>query len=197
MLVAVGLDGAGWDREFYPDDLPEDWRLGYYANEFPGLLIPESVWAADPDVGQWLEDVNERFAFYFQLSDRMTETDLKRAISAAQQMGPRLQGLILEAEDDRAYADLQEHLSSVLPGRMLAVMTSYSGLPLCWQGKSTGSGPYGPGLVRLEKDMSPRQLREVLEHYCAATDAETPVLFVDAPVPVFETLRTLIDLMGL
>jgi hypothetical protein len=197
MLAAVGLEGPGWDREYYPDDLPEDWRLDYYANEFRGLLIPAAVWAEDPDVGQWLEDVSEAFVFYFQLSDRMSGADLKRVTKAAEQMGSRLQGLILEAEDNEAYADLQEELSSILPGRVLAVMTPFRGLPLCWQGDSKGSEPYGPGLLRLEKDTPPRQLREILEQFCAATNAETPVLFVEAPVSVFETLHTLIDLMGL
>lgn len=197
MLAAVGLEGPGWDSEYYPEDLPEEWRLGYYANEFRGLLIPAAVWAEEPDAGQWLEDVNEDFAFYFQLSDRMTGAELKRVLKAAEQLGSYLQGLIIEAEDSEAYEDLQQQLSSVLPGRELAVMTPCSDLPLCWQGENKTFGPYGPGLVRLEEDVQPRQLREILEQYCAATDAETPVLFVEAPVSVFETLRTLIDLMGL
>lgn len=44
MLVgAVGISGMGWD-EWYPEDLPPEWRLGYYANEFQVVLIPESDW---------------------------------------------------------------------------------------------------------------------------------------------------------
>jgi len=197
ILAAVGLEGPRWDREYYPDDLPEDWRLGYYANEFPGVLIPAAVWADDQDVEQWLEDVSEGFVFHFQLNDRMSGADLNRALKAAEHMEGRLQGLIVEAEGNEAYEDLLKHLSPILPGRMLAVMTPFRDLPLCWQGNSGDSGPYGPGLLRLEQDTPPRQLREFLEHYCAATDSETPVLFVEAPFSVFETLRTLIDLMGL
>jgi hypothetical protein len=197
MLAAVGLEGPGWDSEYYPDDLPEDWRLGYYANEYPGVLIPAAVWAEDPDVAQWLEDVSEGFVFYLQFNDRMPGADLNRALMAAEQMEGCLQGLILEAEGNEAYENLLEHLSSILPGHMLAVMTPFRDMPLCWQGNSGDCGPYGPGLLRLEQDMPPRQLRALLEQFCAATDSETPVLFVEAPVPVFETLRTLIDLMGL
>ena len=41
----------------FTEDLPQDWRLSYYANEFTGVLVPEPVWrAADPSIiGGWLE----------------------------------------------------------------------------------------------------------------------------------------------
>ena len=28
-----------WEQEYYPDDLPEEWQLSYYANEFSTTLI--------------------------------------------------------------------------------------------------------------------------------------------------------------
>lgn len=197
MLAAVGLEGPGWDNDYYPEDLPEDWRLGYYANEFPGILIPAGVWSDAPDVGQWLEDVDEAFEFYFLVGDGMSETDRERVVHAGAELGTRLKGLILEADSSEGYSDLLTCLAPLLSGRTLAVMTPFQGLPLCWQGDSEALGPYGPGLLKLGKDASPRQLREFLEQFCAATKFESPVLFVEAPVSVFETLNTLIDLMGL
>ncbi len=59
-----------WQDNFYPDDLPADWQLTYYSNEFPLVLIP----AADreqlsvPQVADLVEDVNEGFQFILELS---------------------------------------------------------------------------------------------------------------------------------
>ncbi|WP_198266275.1 hypothetical protein [sulfur-oxidizing endosymbiont of Gigantopelta aegis] len=35
----AGLDNPALLSDFYPDDLPEDWRFSYYSNEFHLLLI--------------------------------------------------------------------------------------------------------------------------------------------------------------
>ncbi len=43
--INFGISGLNNDsllKQFYPHDLPEDWRLSYYSNEFQVLLINES-----------------------------------------------------------------------------------------------------------------------------------------------------------
>jgi len=50
--IRVGV--FGWEHEhwigtFYPDDLPEDWRLSYYANEFSVVLGAEDKWRSNLD----------------------------------------------------------------------------------------------------------------------------------------------------
>ncbi len=45
MLENIEIGAMGWDcRDFYPDDLPEEWRLDYYANHFSALLVPSAQW---------------------------------------------------------------------------------------------------------------------------------------------------------
>jgi uncharacterized protein YecE (DUF72 family) len=34
LIGACGWQHNDWTGEFYPDDLPEEWRLGYYAHEY-------------------------------------------------------------------------------------------------------------------------------------------------------------------
>jgi uncharacterized protein YecE (DUF72 family) len=46
---AIHLGVRGWDHDswrgrFYPDDLPEDWRLAYYANEFSCVWLDFDAW---------------------------------------------------------------------------------------------------------------------------------------------------------
>jgi len=78
--VRVGVcdwDQPHWLGSFYPEDLPEDWRLSYYANEFSAVLVPETKWRAENvDFEQWAEDVPEGFRFYF-LTSQINEGELK------------------------------------------------------------------------------------------------------------------------
>jgi hypothetical protein len=35
----TGIFNTQWGKSFYPDDLPDDWKLDYYANEFSIILL--------------------------------------------------------------------------------------------------------------------------------------------------------------
>ena len=69
-LFARGWEHAFWSGGFYPEDLPDEWRLTYYANEFGGVLVPAERWqAADETVlHEWIDDVHEKFLFYIELT---------------------------------------------------------------------------------------------------------------------------------
>jgi len=85
IVGACDWDRPEWLSTFYPDDLPEDWRLSYYANEFSAVLVPQAKWrAADVDFEQWAEDVPEGFRFYF-LTDELDVDDaqIKSQLGAA------------------------------------------------------------------------------------------------------------------
>jgi hypothetical protein len=64
--VRTGWDPSSGDADFYPDDLPEDWRLTYFANELNAVALDAVVWRL-ADAGrivQWGRDVPASFAFY-------------------------------------------------------------------------------------------------------------------------------------
>ncbi|QKT02903.1 hypothetical protein HUS23_03305 [Ectothiorhodospiraceae bacterium 2226] len=42
---------ASWQGRYYPDDLPQDWRLAYYANDFACLGVPLDAWYPDAVAG--------------------------------------------------------------------------------------------------------------------------------------------------
>jgi hypothetical protein len=67
---AVGWQHEHWLDGFYPDDLPEDWRLSYYANEFSTVLLVEAVWRSNvARLEEWAGEVPEGFRFYLQASE--------------------------------------------------------------------------------------------------------------------------------
>lgn len=43
LIGSMKNTGQGWD-EWYPDDLPAEWRFDYFANEFRAVFISESEW---------------------------------------------------------------------------------------------------------------------------------------------------------
>jgi hypothetical protein len=68
-VIARDWDRPDWRGPFYPDDLPEDWRLTYFANGFESVLVPAARWRSvqPARLAQWAKDVPARFRFYLEL----------------------------------------------------------------------------------------------------------------------------------
>lgn len=81
-----------WMENFYPDDLPEDWQLDYYANEFACVIVPVDTWitASTDDFQQWQDVVDEEFRFYLELPDKVESLP-----EGVEQLGELLGGYIL------------------------------------------------------------------------------------------------------
>lgn len=96
--VRTGWAPAPADRAFYPHDLPEDWRLTYFANVLSAVLLDAPAWRqADPGVlEQWRRDVPASFGFYL----RIPGAGVERADFAAVQglLGERFGGWVGGAE---------------------------------------------------------------------------------------------------
>lgn len=63
---AWGWQHKAWENDvFYPADLPEDWQLTYYSNEFQAVVVPASYWGAEGfGAADWSDDVPDNFMFY-------------------------------------------------------------------------------------------------------------------------------------
>ncbi|MBK5931634.1 DUF72 domain-containing protein [Halochromatium salexigens] len=92
MNDATMVSARGWwdlaDRAtFYPDDLPEDWQLSYFANCFHATLLPASFWRPSEasQFAQWRDEVPAGFRF-------VAEQPCARSTPAE----PPLQAAILE-----------------------------------------------------------------------------------------------------
>ncbi len=59
--IIFGLSGLvhpSLMNNFYPEDLPEDWRLDYYSNEFDALLCSESDIELLDELQEMIEEKN-------------------------------------------------------------------------------------------------------------------------------------------
>jgi hypothetical protein len=82
LIAARGWQHEHWDNQYYPDDLPGDWQLAFYGNEFHAVVVPAASWmAASPqDVQQWLDDVDDEFRFYLELPETLVvASDVEKA----------------------------------------------------------------------------------------------------------------------
>ena len=90
-IAPRGWDHAGWTHAFYPDDLPPEWRLAYFCNEFDAVLVPEAVWRplAPAQMGEWLKECGECSRFF--LEGEATSGAIAAAVTA---LGPAHGGLV-------------------------------------------------------------------------------------------------------
>ena len=56
LLGTVGWTRDDWAQTYYPDDLPEDWRLSYYANDCNAVLLSHAAWQPDSEIHEALAD---------------------------------------------------------------------------------------------------------------------------------------------
>lgn len=93
-IVTRGWDLPGAADDFYPQDLPAEWRLTFFSNAFPAVLVPATLWIpASPRLRRgWAEDVHDGFRFYLELPAAGDPADELR--DAAEALGGRLAGAV-------------------------------------------------------------------------------------------------------
>lgn len=95
VVGAYGWEHPAWLEAYYPDDLPEDWRLDYYANEFGCVVVPSDIWtsAEEESIQQWLEDVGDEFWFFLELPAHPEDIKAQLAV-----LGDRCAGLVMHGD---------------------------------------------------------------------------------------------------
>ncbi len=92
-LGARDWEHPAWTRDYYPEDLPTDWRLSYYANDLPQVLVPQARWLSAGEVGcaGWLEAVGPGFRFFLELEPGPVPASLA---ACARALGPCCGGVV-------------------------------------------------------------------------------------------------------
>ena len=129
-LGAYGWAHASWNNTFYPEDLPLDWQLSYYSNEFNTVLVPASYWsdanwvtdqyASSQQASSceaWLDSVPDTFQFYIECNAGLfADTSLASFNENLKILQPQLAGLVFLDEKvkptsiSKTVADLAEKL---------------------------------------------------------------------------------------
>ncbi|GMR07944.1 MAG: hypothetical protein BMS9Abin26_0949 [Gammaproteobacteria bacterium] len=107
IIASWGWDFTQWTPGFYPDDLPDDWRLAYYSNEFRVVVIPgETLAQADEEsIEGWAEAVADDFDFLLDLppwfiggARQDPDAAMERLLNTLAPISEQVAGVILPAE---------------------------------------------------------------------------------------------------
>lgn len=217
LIGACGWQHPAWELEFYPADIPPEWQITYYANEFPVVLLRASDWNLQTDLKQLRADVHEAFRFVVELpaailSDRSQLADW---LNHVQLLGEQCLALIYsitpQLSEDLDYLqqilDAGKQLAPLaidVPGRVLSAqlldwlaqqqvsMVWHTDTPSHWQGAPLA-------ITRISEVGDAKQLRRIVENCLSASrQQQVAILLFDGTPPSLEDMRNagiIVDLL--
>ncbi|KUJ75071.1 hypothetical protein AVO42_06865 [Thiomicrospira sp. XS5] len=139
MVGAFGWNQAGWLESFYPEDMPEDWRLDYYSQFFKAVLVPETEWQSwtNDDIDEIVEALeDETFYFVFDVVEVLNDEAQARLMLLNTRLGTQAYGLLchgtasVPASLNEAYCVTYVTEGEALPERSLGWSWPYGGVTL-------------------------------------------------------------------
>jgi len=192
--MAIDIVCEGWElvadgAELYPDDLPTEWRLSYFANALGAVYLPAGGWLDQPEqtLSDWHDDVHSGFRFFLECAPDLTDTS-HAVIRARRALGDRFAGLVCDelpcsliAGDETPWWHRVEDVDAL--GRAANA----------WAGAADGLALHQPA----SGDEHPRRIRqrlEALRRLCGPI----PLLLVLEPPCAATVLRwrTIAELLG-
>ncbi|MGM0552727.1 MAG: hypothetical protein ACQETK_02800 [Pseudomonadota bacterium] len=204
--VAVAEPGTPeWD-EFFPDDLPEDWQLAYYAHYYRRLLLPARLWPGEAGAafGDWDEVVPEALKLWLEWPPGLAvATGVATCDELSGVLGGRLEGVVVAEEDGARAVELRAALDAAGlaalclagPGRVQTLPRA-RGARFCPLAGDCAGAPGGAWVVDPEPNPGAAGWRELVEGVIAAGGAgDTPVFLRTRPERLSD-VRTIARLLG-
>lgn len=215
LIGACGWSHSGWLADFYPQDLPVDWRLSYYANEFPVVLVTAQEWRLPGATAlQWCEDTETSFRFVVEITADTAE-EIQPQLERVTGFGERCVGILLstslnaEATTLNALLGVINNVGSLCldfgadrPDEAVKQLLRQRQLGWCWHGDGPADGLTQGVLAVIRicsKEANPRQIRQWVE---TALDSSTQqrqsiLLFEGEPpdIAVMRQAQIILDLL--
>jgi len=116
-IGAYGWRHKHWLTSFYPDDLPEDWQLTFYSNEFNAVMVPSVYWSEHSivntivDCEQWLDSVHDNFDFYVQCQAEMFDVlPAEEILDQLKILRPQLAALVFDGDERELHDDIKTQI---------------------------------------------------------------------------------------
>jgi uncharacterized protein YecE (DUF72 family) len=181
MVGTFGWDYPEWVGPYYPDDLPDDWRFGYYSNDFRSVLVPAGHFRGDDaSISDWAEDCDESFRLVIEIPGALLTKDGSAALAEFMlQLGPlsqRVAGCFVDLTELSTAESLAEPLELIaryaplclkLPPTVapeIAALAKRVRAGICWLPEVTPAPAPGGRLVLALTDSSdPKAQRHMIE----------------------------------
>ena len=229
MTEPLLIGTRGWNPvssgDFYPAELPDDWRFCYYSNNLRSVLVPQEIWdsAQRVDVTQWLEDSDPAFRFVIELpailglplTHGRREQALAQFLETLGPIAPRLAGLLLRiAPDTDVLPDWFEHFLNRLadvaplcvdlpegPWRAPEVCAALQrqGAGLAWHcAREAAPQPGGRLMIALAPPAPAREVRRWIEQLAQwqGKEAVAGLFFEAGAAKAAQEARLIAELMG-
>ena len=184
-------------HDFYPEDMPEAWRMSYYSNEFnSACLFLSGLESRKEEVLEWLEDLPQGFELSFYLEE---PEQIPLLQSLAQQQDLQFYSLLLGERADHELLQ-NESLQTLLS---LPEFAAVKAIPIdsVWRPEKRVKGAQHMAIFPLAENM--KIYREWIEQWVEDTDAisdsEHKTLWLSASETDYQQLAELtilIELMG-
>ena len=223
LIGAHGWQHKGWFGSFYPEDLPKEWELGYYGNEFQLVIVPAGYWAVEADIfDEWLEESDESLQMICEWpAENATSAQIADAQRGIAAVADRVISILipLASEVDNSQITIYKALAEKYPLcfdlaadlepeqhqsllRWLAETFADDDYAVTWRTDPAHKTDLALGsvsLTRISGEVEPKQLREVLETILAASsENRSLMLIVDGEPPSMQLLEnagTILDLL--
>jgi len=220
--VAIGACGwkhAAWSDEFYAEDLPEDWQLGFYSNEYSVVYVPASDWVDHSDLEEWGDDVSESFRFILEVPAQLLSDDTAymSALRKAKGLSKFCLGFVFRLDanickESALFQSRYREASTIAP--VCVDKSGYECSPdfeqfllknnisELWDGKSSEVEGLGRGhlaITRIVSDgLDMRSLRAVIETCLSVSSNDcVSVLVIEGAPPSLDILRNADTLLNL
>lgn len=172
LLGARNYRAADWIDNYYPDDLPQDWQLDFYANDYPLVCLSEAQWLKRRGM-EW----PEKLRVFVEVRGSVLE-QLAGALSNL----PAIEGIIVHDESSK----IELEKIGVKCKVVLARSVTNGWLVNLVEGRLVCLKPTLP--------LDLRVLRKDIDTYFKQINDRDGYLLLDAPPMALEQCRTLLDL---
>lgn len=188
-LAAYGWSPHNWAQNFYPDDLPSEWHIAYYANEFSRILLPAPLWndVSLARVATWATDTSDDFGFYLELTRDVLQAANWSSVQTTveQHLAEKVLGLLVDSD-----------AMPWLPAEWMQRFAVHQRVAEQWLAVMPNGAEAQIGLLHSSQALTPLALREVFEQLQQHTAHRDVILFLDTPYAIVEQTRLMQQLYG-
>lgn len=185
---------------FYPEDLPEEWRLDFYCNEFRALVVPAQLWTNDDsaEAQEWTSGLGEETRVYLEIPGQISLSRMRRASAT---LADRFAGFVAASEPGSL--PTEPGIAVGIWGRAAPPSPLAPGICWCWPGQGGLPQCRGNGLATAwigPEPLTPMVLRQTIEALAAAGGDDNSLLVVrggPASLGLMRDAQTLTALLGI
>lgn len=211
LMGACGWKHQAWLDDFYSEDLPEEWQLGFYSNEFSVVYVPAVDWLDAEDLTEWTEDVSDSFRFILEIPTEVLKDESRYVteLEKVKLLDEFCLGLVFlvdstVVEDISLFQknlELAQEIAPVCIDNCGTALTNEindilleQNVSEVWDGKSQKKDGLNRGSLAVSHvsgdNLNMTDLRKVIEGCLSASNEDrTSVLCIDGNPPSLELLR--------